>query len=88
MLPVRCFSCNKVIGQLDDVFNRYCEKNKNNINNNDGLIPFFEEFNIRKYCCRKIFLTHVDIYDYTAEFNHDNIVCKSASEVINIFKTD
>jgi DNA-directed RNA polymerase subunit N (RpoN/RPB10) len=85
MLPVRCFSCNKVIGQLDDVFRRYREKNKDK---DDGLVPFFEEFNIRKYCCRKIFLTHVDIYEYTAEFTHDNIVCKSASEVINIFKTD
>jgi hypothetical protein len=30
----------------------------------------------------------VDIYEYCAEFNHDNIVCKSASEVVNIMKTD
>ena len=83
MLPVRCFSCNKVIGHLDDAFYQYRKDDKEK-----DLVPFFEKFNIRKYCCRKIFLTNVDIYEYCAEFNHDNIVCKSASEVVNIMKTD
>lgn len=81
MLPVRCFSCNKVLGHLDHVFKEYRQKN-------DDLAPFFETYSIRKYCCRKIFLTNVNIYDFCADFNHDNIICKSASEVVNILKTD
>lgn len=51
MLPVRCFTCNKVLGQFSD----FIEQNKIDVS-------FFEKYNIDRYCCKKILLTSVDIH--------------------------
>lgn len=52
MLPVRCFTCNKILGQY------FFEKN--------SILKspeqFFNENDINRYCCRKIILNHVDIF--------------------------
>lgn len=58
MLPVRCFSCNKVIGRYDKSFRDFLDRHAST-----ATIPyqeFFDEVELRRYCCRKIFLTHVD----------------------------
>lgn len=62
MLPVRCFSCNKVIGRYESAFIRFKELHAGK------AIPFtdfFDEFHITRYCCRKIFLTHIDTFPCT-----------------------
>lgn len=82
MLPIRCFTCNKMLGQYDQIFENYKK------NNSENLIPFFEEYSIKRYCCRKVFLTHVDIHQYEAPFTLDNIVCKSVSEVTKIIRAE
>ena len=51
MLPIRCFSCNKILGQYSDAFD---EKKIN--------ITFLKNNNIERYCCQKILLTTVDIH--------------------------
>lgn len=51
MLPIRCFTCNKVLGHYSD----YVEQNKIDIN-------FFTKNHIERYCCKKILLTSVDIH--------------------------
>ncbi len=54
--PIRCFSCNKVIG------NKY-EEYKANIES--GLSPS-EALTIagaRRYCCRRMFLGHTELSD-------------------------
>lgn len=80
MLPIRCFSCNKVLGRYNEIYEKYKKMNK--------LNEFFEKYDIKRYCCRKIFLTHIDIYKYAPEFPHDNIICKSNNETIMILKAD
>jgi DNA-directed RNA polymerase subunit N (RpoN/RPB10) len=51
MLPIRCFTCNKVLGHYSD----YVERNKIDVN-------FFKKNHIERYCCKKILLTSVDIH--------------------------
>ena len=79
IIPIRCFSCNKVIA---DKYNAYLTElqkldstnpNVNNIistnNINNGEIPksnqaqILDNLNIKRYCCRRMFLTQVDIVD-------------------------
>ena len=86
MLPVRCFTCNKVIGQFQDQFDNFKKQfpNQDNIN----YKPFFEEYNINRICCRKIFITHIDIFQYQPVFNYDNITCLDECKFKRILKAD
>ena len=79
IIPVRCFTCNKVIG---DKYSTYLSKiedfKKNNPNPDttidtntiqNGLVKksyqgeILDELGINRYCCRRMFLTQVDIVD-------------------------
>ena len=53
MLPVRCYSCNKVLGHLEEDLNEWKEKHPG-----QALLGFYEEFRIARLCCRKILLTY------------------------------
>jgi DNA-directed RNA polymerase subunit N (RpoN/RPB10) len=74
MLPIRCFSCNKVIGHYFFIFKEW----KNN------YLDFFEKYDIDRYCCRKIFLTSIDICKFNPEFNEEFVVLKKKNEVKKI----
>ena len=68
IIPVRCFTCNNIIGSK---YRQYCEiveKIKNNEidKQNDNLTPEAEAFNLlrlKRYCCKRHLLGHVDIVD-------------------------
>lgn len=55
MIPVRCFSCNKVISIYYLDFLNYKENNKD-------LEKFMESKGLERYCCRRMLLTQVDTY--------------------------
>jgi DNA-directed RNA polymerase subunit N (RpoN/RPB10) len=55
--PIRCFTCNKVINR-DCLYKKYKEEKKKK----DALLVL-DELNIKKACCRRMFLSHVDIED-------------------------
>jgi len=61
IIPVRCFSCGKPIGQLWEKFKEEVEK---------GREPkkVLDELGLEKYCCRQIFLGHVDLIDLVARY--------------------
>ena len=61
IVPVRCFSCGKPIGQLWDKFQEEVKKGKN-------PKKVLDEIGLDKYCCRQIFLGHVDLIDLVAKF--------------------
>jgi len=63
IIPVRCFSCGKIIGGLYD---KYLEKIENNYAENDAL----DSLDIKRYCCRRMILTHVDIIDKLLEYKY------------------
>ena len=59
--PVRCFTCGKIIGHL---YEEYRERIKNE---DKGKV--LDELGVKRYCCRRMFITHVDlvkeVIDYT-----------------------
>jgi DNA-directed RNA polymerase subunit N len=50
--PVRCFTCGAVIGDLYEEYKRLCaEKSPKEA---------LDELGIKRYCCRRMFLSHVE----------------------------
>lgn len=53
MIPVRCFTCNKVIANM---YCTYLEMQKEGISNED----IFKKINFTRYCCKRMFLGHIE----------------------------
>ncbi|MBY6287135.1 DNA-directed RNA polymerase subunit N [Nanohaloarchaea archaeon H12] len=59
-IPVRCFSCGKVIG---DKWNEFEERTEDGEDKKQVL----DDLGLEKYCCRTIFLTNVDTIEEVGE---------------------
>ncbi|MDD5339955.1 MAG: DNA-directed RNA polymerase subunit N [Candidatus ainarchaeum sp.] len=51
--PVRCFTCGGVIGHLYDQYKASLKDKKPDV--------ALDELGVGRYCCRRMFLAHVDI---------------------------
>ena len=74
IIPIRCFSCNKVIGSKWNKYQSLLQEKKD-ITDNIMIIDedvkttddlehnqdIFKKLNIRRYCCKRHLLGHVDI---------------------------
>lgn len=60
IIPIRCFSCGKPVGHL-------WEEYKERIQNEDPK-KVMDSLNLERYCCRGVFLGHVDLIDISGEF--------------------
>ncbi len=56
MVPVRCFSCGKVIGSL---YEQFIEKVKNGESPEKAL----DDLGVTRYCCRRMVFTQADLID-------------------------
>lgn len=56
IIPVRCFTCGKVIGGLYEEFLR-------RIQMGEQPKEVLDSLGLERYCCRRIFLTHVELID-------------------------
>jgi len=79
IIPIRCFTCNKVIAHLwEEYLNRiqmsYIDEDiKNNrkkrfieieeLENKTIEGKTLDEMNLHRYCCRRMMLSHVDLCD-------------------------
>jgi DNA-directed RNA polymerase subunit N len=61
IIPIRCWSCGKPIGHL---WEEYKEKVEKGANRKDVL----DDLGMQRYCCRQMFLGHVDLIDTAAQF--------------------
>ncbi len=61
IIPIRCWSCGKPIGHL---WEEYKEKVEKGGNRKDIL----DDLGMQRYCCRQMFLGHVDLIDTAAQF--------------------
>lgn len=61
MIPVRCFSCGKVVGHL-------WEEYKERVAKGERPGKVMDELGLRRYCCRALFLGHVDLFKEVARF--------------------
>lgn len=61
MIPVRCFSCGKVIGDKWEPFARRVAR---------GEQPkdVLDDLGVTRYCCRRMLLSHVEIIDEILRF--------------------
>ena len=55
IIPIRCFSCNNPISRFYLDYLKHKEQKKD-------ILLFFEEKQIKRYCCRRMLLTHKDTY--------------------------
>lgn len=56
LLPVRCFTCGKPIAEYWD---EYSEKTSKGAD----AAKVLDDLGIHRYCCRRMFLSHVDLID-------------------------
>ena len=56
IIPVRCFTCGKVIGSS---WGKYLEALDAGQNPQDAL----DELGLERYCCRRMILSHVDLIE-------------------------
>ena len=56
LFPIRCFSCNKVVANFEEKYKSLLK---------EGMKPCdaLNILEIRRICCRRMFLGHVDIID-------------------------
>jgi len=61
IIPVRCFSCGKVIGSVYEEFKRRVEGGEKPNEVLDAL-------HVDRYCCRRMVLSHIDLIDEVIPF--------------------
>eukprot|EP01033_Poteriospumella_lacustris_P014430 gene14430-10310_t len=62
IIPVRCFTCGKVIG------NKY-EWYTNLLAHDVSAKEALDELGLKRYCCRRMVLTHVDLIKKLLDYN-------------------
>ena len=65
IIPIRCFSCNKVIGNKWETYIHH-------INNGLTIKNSLDKINMTRYCCRRMFLSHVDLIDYILKYSQNS----------------
>lgn len=61
IVPVRCFSCGKVVAGVYQEFKERTEKGEN-----PGKV--LDDLKVKKYCCRKTLLTSVDLIEEVVKY--------------------
>jgi len=61
IIPIRCFSCGKPIAHLWEEYNERIKKG-------ESKKAVMDSLGLKRYCCRAIFLGHVDLIDTVAQF--------------------
>ena len=61
IIPIRCMSCGKPIGHLYEEYQERLKKGEN-------AKKVLDSLGLERYCCRAIFLGHVDLIDISARF--------------------
>jgi DNA-directed RNA polymerase subunit N (RpoN/RPB10) len=61
IIPVRCFSCGSVIADRWDAW-------RNHVDAGMSLSDALDEVGLERYCCRRLFVSHVDLIDEVAPF--------------------
>ncbi|TKA74569.1 DNA-directed RNA polymerases I, II, and III subunit RPABC5 [Friedmanniomyces simplex] len=69
IIPIRCFSCGKVIA---DLYERYVQLISTPQGTDGDLMPdgeAMDKLGLNRYCCRRMVLTHVDLIEKLLRYN-------------------
>ncbi|MCI4435107.1 MAG: DNA-directed RNA polymerase subunit N [Thermoplasmata archaeon] len=72
IIPVRCFSCGRVIATDYIKFREEVEKIKKSENRNptsEEINNIFDELGVKRYCCRRMIVSHIDLIDEVINFD-------------------
>lgn len=61
IIPIRCWTCGKPVAQLWEEYNERVKKG-------ESKKDVMDELGLERYCCRAMFLSHVDMIDTVAQF--------------------
>jgi len=56
IIPIRCFTCGKVIGSIYEAYKKRLEMGENPKEVLDSL-------GVDRYCCRRMIISHADLID-------------------------
>ncbi len=61
IIPVRCFSCGKPIGNLWGEYNKLLADNK-------SVKEALDKIGLKRFCCRSAIMSHVESIDMVGKF--------------------
>jgi DNA-directed RNA polymerase subunit N len=61
IIPIRCFSCGKPVAQLWEEFTK-------RVKSGEDRKIVMDELGLNRFCCRALFLGHVDLMKTVARF--------------------
>ncbi len=64
IIPVRCFSCGKVIGDKWEPYTR-------RVNAGEDPKEVLDDLGLERYCCRRMLLSHVELIDEILKFHEE-----------------
>ena len=64
IIPIRCLSCGKPVAQLWAQYKERTEKG-------EDAKKILDDLGLTRYCCRALFMGHVDLLQDLAEFKKD-----------------
>jgi len=62
MIPIRCFTCGKVIGDKWEDFTR-------RVKNGEKPKDVLDDLGVTRYCCRRMLLSNVEIIDEVLKYS-------------------
>ena len=70
IIPVRCFTCAKVIGNKWEAYQKLLSEG---VSKEEALT----QLGLKRYCCRRMLLTHVDLIDKFLEYPQPKFLIKN-----------
>jgi DNA-directed RNA polymerase subunit N len=73
IFPISCYTCGKIIEDKKELYDKLVLEQKNdnkkyNKCNNKNQEEIFKKIGIKRYCCKKFFLTNVSIFDFIKHY--------------------
>lgn len=80
LLPIRCYTCGKVLANLTERWEKY-----RNEQGQEDWLPFFQRYNIRRYCCKRVLMSQVPDPNHDQSYVLPPSVIISRDKVGNLF---